>query len=321
VELDEADWTRLERLRGTYLSGRGRSPWRDARDLELYDATFGRRIAWKWRAVLDELAARKAELPRGRVLDWGCGSGVAAEAWIAAAGAEELALHDAAPLAQRFAAEKLRRLHPELPIAEGVGAGRPDVLLVSHVLGELPQGARDELVALARTARWSAWVEPGSSDVSRALGAVRDALLDAFDVVAPCTHALACPMLARERDWCHFFARPAPEAFTAGHWARFGKRLGIDLRSLPYAFVVLRRREAGDAPPTPPGLDRIVGRPRIEKGRALLDACGAPGLRALRLLERDDRAFFGRCEDAAGECLLYRLVVEEGRVRSAERAT
>ncbi|MBI5364793.1 MAG: hypothetical protein HZA53_16575, partial [Planctomycetes bacterium] len=167
------------------------------------------------------------------------------------------------------------------------------------------------------------WLEPGAHAASRALSGVRDVLIDAFDVLAPCTHQAACPLLAPEhgKDWCHAFARPPREVFTDSSWARFGQHLGIDLRSVPYAFLVLRRKDVASA--TAPGadLDRFLGRPRIEKGRALVDACGKDGLRALRLLERDDRATYARLAEPAGESLLYALQVENGRIRSARRTT
>ncbi len=39
--------------------------WNSTRDLEIYDATFGARIAWKWNAVLGEIARRGVEIPHG----------------------------------------------------------------------------------------------------------------------------------------------------------------------------------------------------------------------------------------------------------------
>lgn len=326
MHLDEQDYARLERLRGAFLSGRGRSPWRDARDLEVYDATFAQRIAWKWAAVLDELDLRGGLPPCARVLDFGCGTGVAAKTWLArpaGAAARELWLHDASPLAVEHAVKHAALPRPGLRVERGLPAAAPDLLLVSHVLGELAQPERASLVALARTASAVVWVEPGSRETSRELAGVRDELLDAFDVVAPCTHAARCPLLApgAEAEWCHSFARPPREVFTSSFWAKFGTQLSIDLRSVPFSFLALRRKSAAPAERSFEGADRILGRPRIEKGRALVDACGAQGLRSLRLIARDDRAFFERLEEPEGEALLYRLAVEAGRIQKAERLT
>ncbi|MFO1009792.1 MAG: small ribosomal subunit Rsm22 family protein [Planctomycetota bacterium] len=358
MELDDADYARLARLRGAFLAGRGRSPWREPRDLEVYDATFARRIAWKWSAVLDEVEKRGGLGAPARVLDFGCGTGVAARSWLArAAGAatRELWLHDVSKLALDFACASItdarggaapssafeaapapdaRRSgsaaslanssgapasHAELRVERGLPAAAPDLLLVSHVLGELASAERAELVRLARTSAAVLWVEPGARETSRALASVRDELLDAFDVVAPCTHAERCPLFAAGADaeWCHAFARPPREVFTSSTWAKLGARLSIDLRSVPYSFLALRKK-TGDRAETAES-ERILGRPRIEKGRALVDACGPHGLRALRLVARDDRALFERLEAPEGEALLYRLAVEDGRIRSAER--
>lgn len=326
LELEAGDFERLERLRAAFLAGRGRSPWRDERDLVLYDATFGRRIAWKWDAVLDELAARGIELPTGRVLDFGCGTGVAARAWLArpiGSGTRALWLHDTSALAREHARARIASEHPALRVELGLPAEAPALLLASHVIGELAPMELETFVALARTAQAVVWIEPGAHAVSRTLSGVRDQLLDSFDVLAPCTHAERCPMLApeHEKDWCHAFARPPREVFTDSDWAKLGQRLGIDLRSVPYAFLVLRRKDPSRTAAPAADLDRFLGRPRIEKGRVLVDACGKDGLRALRLLERDDRPAFERLAEPAGESLLYELQVENGRIRSARRAT
>jgi SAM-dependent methyltransferase len=306
VEFQAHDLERLERLRAAFLAGRGRSPWRDRRDFELYDAFFGQRIAWKWEAVLSELERRGFTPTGGVLLDWGAGTGVAARAWLArfgAAGASEVRLYDASPAALEFARERIAAEHPGTPVQLGAdGAAEVSTLLVSHVIPELSASELEQLLERVRRAACVVWVEPGSRDVSRALGRLRDGLLESFDVLAPCTHRERCPVLAagHEQDWCHFFARPPAEVFTRSDWARVGQRLSIDLRSLPYSFVALRAKGARPAPPSAQDYDRIIGRPRIEKGRAQLVGCRAEGLRSLRLLERDDRALFKELERGAG---------------------
>ena len=83
--------------------------------------------------------------------------------------------------------------------------------------------------------------------------------------------------------WCHHFATPPPEVFTDGNWARFGAFAGIDLRSLPLSFLVLDRRPMT---PQPPPATRVIGRPRVYKGYALLLGCCAEGLCERRLTKR-----------------------------------
>lgn len=324
----EADWARLAELRASFLEGGSSArpeTWRSARDLELYDATFAQRIAWKWDAVLAELALRGVELPAGEVVDWGCGTAIASRRWLAQPGGESvtrLHLWDHSTAARTWARERTLRDHPGLdvridPLASEIA---PDVLLVSHVLSELTPEALDELVALARRSRFVAWIEAGSRDVSRELSAARDRLLDEYDVLAPCTHSAACGMLApgQESNWCHHFARPPAEAFTSRLWTQFSKRLGVDLRSLPYSFIVMRRRDEARAQPSDEGRARVLGRPRIQKGRALLDSCDASGVRELAILERLDKRYFRRLADSAGEVLIERWTLDGNRIIARE---
>jgi ribosomal protein RSM22 (predicted rRNA methylase) len=311
------DWTRLEDMRDGFLGGR-LSAWRDARDLELYDAYFARRIAWKWRAVLGEAAAAGWRPPPGLVVDWGSGSGVAVRELAAAFGAPtEVALVDCSPLAREFARARVLQELPHAQVQTAADAERlePALLLVSHVLSELDDNALEPLLALALRAEAVLWVEPGERTSARLLSRARERLLERFRVLAPCTHQAACGALAPGAavDWCHHFARPPAEAFTERHWGLFARRLGIDLRSLPYAYLVLARSGGADA-----GAARILGRPRVEKGRVLLDACTAEGVRCLRLVARDDPALARRLADAAGERFVLRLHTQGERVRSAE---
>jgi hypothetical protein len=320
---NDADWERLAAMRATFLaqdSSAGAAPdyWTSTRDLELYDATFGARIGWKWNAVLDEIARRDVLVPAGTVLDWGAGTGVAARAFLARFGAagRRVALHDRSSRAADFARAALRAEHPDAVLDDDVPA-EPDVLLASHVLPELDDAGRAEFVERARRARFLIWVESGAKQTARALSAVRDALLEELDPLLPCTHRAACGALApgREGDWCHHFAAPAPEAFTTRHWRTFSRTLSIDMRSLPYAYLVMRRRapENGQAD----GAVRVIGTPRIEKGRATLTVCGASGLREAVLLARTDKAFFKALERGEAE---RRIVIREalGRIERIE---
>src|SRR5262249_31723078 len=137
-----------------------------------------------------------------------------------------------------------------------------------------------------------------------------------LDVLAPCTHQAECGALANQlRDpaagWCHFFARAPQEVYTEGHWAELGRELGLDLRSLPYSFLALARRGAFDlAGPSA----RMLGRPRLTRGRAELEVCDVSGVRALDFLQRTDKALYKELDDTAGEPLLFDGVVEGRRI-------
>ena len=71
-------------------------------------------------------------------------------------------------------------------------------------------------------------------------------------------------------------------------WVKFGQRAGIDLRSLPYAYLALDRRPAS----LPAGASRIVGEPRLYKGYAKIFNCDASGVHELTLQKRDAPQLF-----------------------------
>src|SRR5262245_59556774 len=159
AELSESDWARLAELRAGFLgeeapSSRHAEPWRSERDLELYDATFAQRIGWKWDAVLRELALRGVELSGTTLVDWGCGTAVAARkrANAAACGVRRVHLWDRSAAARTWARERLLREHPGLEISLDAPPDdlAPELLLVSHVLGELGPVEVADLLELAR---------------------------------------------------------------------------------------------------------------------------------------------------------------------------
>ncbi|MCK6448367.1 MAG: small ribosomal subunit Rsm22 family protein [Planctomycetes bacterium] len=330
------DWERLETLRDGFLEGsrggaRGGghggafagSYWRDAADVELYDCTFGRRIAWKWSAVLDELAARGFVLPAGRWLDWGAGSAIATRE-VLRRSAESLRPHvtlfDRSSVALEYAREALAVERAGLSIdvtnrADAIATSGFDLVLVSHVMSELSPRELGDLVALLSTARAFVWVDAATRDESRALSAVRERLLEVHDPVAPCPHREACGVLAagRERDWCHFFATPPARVFTASEWGHFGRRLGVDLRSLPYSFLAMRSRAAERTEPVPSTASRLLGRARVERAALHVECCEAEGVRERRLLRRRDGNLFKRLSENrhAPKLVRWRLEGEE----------
>ncbi|MDB6152548.1 MAG: hypothetical protein JWL90_1001, partial [Chthoniobacteraceae bacterium] len=263
----------LRRLREGFLSGTAGNAnyWRAVEDLALYDTTFAERIGWKWDGALRELTLRQWSPKSRHILDWGCGTGIASrrvlEWWPGQF--RSLSLHDRSSAAMRFAAERAHRENPKLIVRMGEQM-EPDTLLVlSHVINELPPRDLSRLMERAREAREIIWVEAGARDESRRLSEVRDRLLgDArgFVAVAPCTHQARCGMLTakNEQHWCHHFAHPPSEIFQSASWHQFSLELGIDLRSLPYSFLVLQKSD--ELAPTAPDFSRVIGKPREFKG-------------------------------------------------------
>lgn len=308
------DWAALDRLREGFLQrqGAGGSYWTSPADLANYDVTYAQRIAWKWEAVLGELHRRGWSPPPGPMLDWGCGSGIAARRVLTAFGSAAcgtLRVFDRSPLAMEYAAARAAAEFPGLrvePLAES--ATEVGTLVISHVLNELDEAGGQALRRRLDQAAAVLWVEPGTHADSRALIAVRESLRGAFQVVAPCPHQETCGLLAPEnaRHWCHHFARPPAGLLADAHWVRFAQRAGIDLRSLPYSFLVLERKPAreGAGNVAGPGWARVLGHPRVYKGFAKVLACQAGGVRELELQKRDAPELFKAMKAGAGPGLL-----------------
>jgi SAM-dependent methyltransferase len=328
---EELDWRALDRLRDRFLRGPGDGGvyWESHADLASYDFTFGERIGWKWDHVLRELALRGWR-PRARtVIDWGCGSGIASRRVIRFIGAEHfdsLTVWDHSPLAGDFAEDAARRAFPSLNVAQAtpgfLSSDAPiGLLVVSHVINELSSESMRSLHDLMARSEAMIWVEPGTHVLSRQLGRMRDDLRKEFRIVAPCTHALGCPMFVEgnERHWCHFFAPPPSEIFADSNWVKFGHRAGIDLRSLPYAFVAAERASttAGAAETPPSDWSRVIGRVEHFKPYARLLNCDAEGLTELELPKRSDPALFKQL-DRTKAPLVYRWRREGGKILGGE---
>jgi ribosomal protein RSM22 (predicted rRNA methylase) len=193
------------------------------------------------------------------------------------------------------------------------------VLVISHVLNELPASELLALRGLASRADAIIWVEPGTQEISRALVELREQLRVRFRVVAPCTHQAACGLQAPEntRHWCHHFAAPPVGIFADSNWVRFGQRAGIDLRSLPYSFLALDRRPTM-APDDPgAGFSRIIGEPRCYKGYAKVLSCESNGVIERMMQQRDDPDLFKRCRRPEGP-LIYRWTIADGKIVGGE---
>ncbi|MCA8954793.1 MAG: hypothetical protein KDC87_01895 [Planctomycetes bacterium] len=275
-------WDRLHRLRGRFLEDVAAhcatDYWHDDRDLEAYDAVLAPRIGWKLEAVLVELATRGASLVGGTLLDWGCGTGIAARTCAGPLGATRVLLHDRSPRAMAFAAARSTAALPGVPITTVADPHSvdPDLLLVSHALGELSAVGLDALLAIAQRSAQIVWVEAGSRTIARRLSEVRDRLLrDPWTVQLPCPHQGPCGALqAGEEHWCHGFASPPPEVFQDPFWRAAAQQLGIDLRALPYHYLVMTRSPAPCIAPQ----RRLLGRADVRNKLARCYVCDHTGL-------------------------------------------
>jgi ribosomal protein RSM22 (predicted rRNA methylase) len=311
----------LSRLREGFLTGSAGAAdyWRGEEELSLYERTFAQRIGWKWEAVLGELTLRHWVPPSEHLVDWGCGTGIASrrvlEHWPGLF--KSLSLCDRSPQARAFARERVRASVPEV----NVRAPGPDetdcdgaVVLVSHVLSELNgEQLRKALLQWKRAAA-VIWVESATHDNARRLVAeAREPLLKTgWKAVAPCTHGGRCPLLLpeNERHWCHHFARVPSEVHQDQAWRELSQRLNLDLRVLPYSFLVL---ENGERAPQETGWSRVIGTPRELKGHLKVLACDERGVRDWVLQKRDSPELFK--ELRKGENLpLHRWRVEGQKI-------
>jgi hypothetical protein len=288
TDFSAADWQRLRALRQRFLENAREAYW-TPEDLPLYDATFAQRIGWKWDGVLRELDRIGWKPQSARVVDWGCGTGIAGRAIFDWVGGREFELFDQTPAAARFAAEALTARGAAARVVTAPDP-RGALFVVSHVLGELDEAEAQQVADLAAAADEVLWVEPGARAVSRRLVAVHDRLLaGGHRVVAPCTHAGACPMAGAAGDWCHFFTDPPAGVFHSPFWRTFSETLEIDLRALPFSYLATSRVVAA---PAAEGAERVIGRPRRLKAHCELLCCGAEGLVTRTLQKRDAPALF-----------------------------
>ncbi|NUR83119.1 MAG: rRNA methyltransferase, partial [Nonomuraea sp.] len=149
----------------------------------------------------------------------------------------------------------------------GLEVPESDLLTLSYVLGELPPGSRDAVVAgLAGRTRMLAIVEPGTPDGYARVLRARDQLLAlGLRVAAPCPHGGACPVTGD--DWCHFAVRLQR---TGLHRRLKTGELGFEDEKFSYVVATTEPVQAPGA--------RVLRHPRTRKGLVTLTLCGQDGI-------------------------------------------
>lgn len=286
--LEKIDWSVLEHLRRMYISEAPqlkRDYWNSATTLESYDATFAQRIGWKWDAVLQEFKQLSIPAAHSKILllDWGCGTGIAARRFVSILGdsyISSVAFFDRSKVAAEFAKQKFGLEFPEIPAF--VTHQQPKesfILLVSHVFSELDNSAKESLKEIARSAEAVFFVEPGTPNQSADLITMREDLREHMTVVAPCPHTDQCGLIRNnnQEDWCHNFAKPPSKIFHDPNWSLFAKRMEIDLRSLPVSFLILLKN-IDQLTCRNDNMIRVLGRPTVNKTGARFVGCGKNGV-------------------------------------------
>lgn len=240
--------------------------------------------------VLAEVAARRPGFMPASVLDAGSGPGTASwaalEQWPSLVTATfldnspaflklagQLAGHGPAPLRAAAAIAGTLNAVPE-PCAA-------DLVIAAYALAELPKVQ----VASAARSLWSASrsvlviVEPGTPEGFARIRLARDCLLAAGAIpVAPCPHALACPVSGN--DWCHFSVR-LPRSRAHMH----AKRASVPFEDERFAYLAVARdgQQSGGA--------RIVAPPRKAKSGMTLQLCTQGRLEPHHVARRDSEAY------------------------------
>ncbi len=274
-DLSEAFTAERARLPGSYLN---QPPVRSA-----YLAFAHPQQMLRGLAALDESVTRAGS--RGlwperveRVLDLGAGLGAMTQAYLVHRASEpwpsftmvdhqRSALKDARALTTSVALA----LHPDrspphvrtapdrlLPWLASEREGSYDVVLLGAVLNERREAWEPLLAALVRLVRPGGIVivvEPAHPATGRRLMELRESALGMTTTVAPCTHAVACPLLALRKDWC-FSTRGArlPESVAA--LARVLGHQAVEVRYALWTFAP--RPDAAPFEAEPGTLGRIV---------------------------------------------------------------
>lgn len=133
-------------------------------------------------------------------------------------------------------------------------------------------------------------LEPALRVSSRALQQVRGVLAGAAGppfVFAPCLHRAACPLLERERDWCH---EQLPLELPAEP-AAIARAAGLRTEALTFSYLTLHRSQRSLAElGAGAKLVRAVSSALRSKGKLEILVCGDGPTQRLRLLERHTSA-------------------------------
>jgi ribosomal protein RSM22 (predicted rRNA methylase) len=225
------------------------------------------------------------------LLDVGAGPGTASwaalETW---PDLRHIALTDSNPhflaLARRLATD-----HQPLSQAQFLTADlghtpalpRADLVIASFVLAEIAPTAQTQIIGklFAASTDVLLLIEPGTPPGFERIRAARTALMEQdAHILAPCTHANACPMIAP--DWCHFSQRlPRSRAHMAA------KDASVPYEDERYSWLAVSRTRTS----AHEGRARILAPPKDAKSGITFKLCTANGLENRFAARRDKDAF------------------------------
>ena len=154
-----------------------------------------------------------------------------------------------------------------------------DLVVAAYVLVEMSQAQARSLVldAYAKARQALVLVEPGTPAGFARIRMARDALIErSATLLAPCPHALACPMASP--DWCHFSVRLAR---SRDH--KLAKTAEAPFEDEKFSYLAVSRHPANVVEGT-----RLIAPARVGKGEIVLRICTAAGI-VERRISRSDR--------------------------------
>jgi ribosomal protein RSM22 (predicted rRNA methylase) len=254
------------------------------------------------RASLDAVAQLRPDFAPQSLLDAGAGPGTALfaarDCW---PGLSEATLIETSPAIRRWGETLLSALALQrvdwrasdlVPGAQS--PDRHDLVMLAYVLDELAPEARAPLIdrLWQATGDTIVVVEPGTPAGWSRILAVRDRLLAAgANLVAPCPHALACPL--RSPDWCHFSRRVARSRMH-----RRIKSADVPWEDEKFIYIAASRH-----PPLPVEA-RVIAPVQVRGGTVALKLCERTGAARQPVLSKRDGARFREARRLAwGDCV------------------
>lgn len=156
-----------------------------------------------------------------------------------------------------------------------------DLITLSYSVGELPLKIIPELIEQCwkATQKILVVIEPGTPQGFERIRTIRSQLIElGAYIVAPCPHALTCPMTGG--DWCHFSER-VERSFA--HRRLKGATLGYEDEK--YSYIAVSK--------TPAQLpeSRVLRHPMKHSGHVNLTLCTPEGLKQVTISKRNGEAY------------------------------
>jgi ribosomal protein RSM22 (predicted rRNA methylase) len=158
---------------------------------------------------------------------------------------------------------------------------RFDLVTCAYVLSELSASAQRLLIERlwSSTAGVLLLVEPGTPAGWQRILQARAALLHAgAQMLAPCPHAFACPLVSP--DWCHF-----AERVERSRMHRLVKQGDVPWEDEKFLYLAVgRERPVGHG-------SRVLMRPKIHSGLISLKLCNVDGTMTQPVIRKRDKSY------------------------------